>query len=620
MWYPAWLDNYGGDDESGWAQLNVDNMAWPDGIEVRIWDCDVYGNPSYSNVITLQFGSGGGAPGDFALAESIDPQTGYYVYDFSWTPSGVQGDYYVIYDIGVPYDDGLFNYHPNHNIFAWEYFDENTGSYHYEDEFHRFSGHYAIVCYNSYGSHDPVFSNLVDLNLPQLPFVPNTPGGFDARLTPDGISLKWNNNNNRETSYELLRYVESTSNPNTWVLDATFDSPTLGADQTSYVDESTEDGMTYRYTIAAVIEGSGSSSATTKSGTAATTAATKPEVQLQILFWGQNYTNNTTPIEVEAGQEIRLDAKLLYTAGVEFVRWSGLTPENAIFNYYMPPNHSSAKVVYLTESQLENSTVNFYFVSGSEAGTIETIFLAVSTSEGNVYAEVTFKVYKPESTITIKTNPPTVTLVKTDKGDTWRLFLGDKNKPGISFSVAALPANFKGSTQWVQVINSELRKLQTGKFDEKPGWHTFSVSNALDKEYGIGAASDPYPYATGLSTDDSPGQNLLAFLDPNYISAVSCQDTYTMWFQYTPPDLGMSYQGKKSKVIPVPVQYVTWSWSASATLTNPSNKWQWVIDPGAQVNPGQSTAPMGAFPQWNKIKPAGIFGIRFKHGNIIISI
>jgi len=552
IWYPANIEcKVDGSGEHGYAYFTFDHMAWPDGVEVKIWDQDIYGNPSYSNTIMLAFNEEGTAPNDFDVVETFDPQTDSWVYEFSWTPSGVSGETYVVYDIGVTWDDGAWL----HNLSG--ILDHNTGFYRFSSGY-QLSGHFAVTCYGHNGFHETqTFSNLVNLNSSHSIY-PNTPAGFGARLTPGGISLTWDNNNNRETGYELKRYIQSTSNPNTWVADGTFAGVTLGADVTSYVDASATDGLTYRYTIAAVI-GAASPSSTTTSGIATTTANAKPELTIELIWRGASILDssgnvilatgalltNHAAVNLPCGAAVALEARILVNgvprqSGVK-VTWDlgGADGIDYCRAYIpgtpgpVPVDEPIGKVVKC--GPLKRPVVTFYWVTPQTGQTFK------ATTGDGLTATATFDFWKPDLAVVEVHGPVRLTSN------------GLTAKVSTTIVWLASPPT-SGSLFFVQLVKSVRTCSQPGggltirRNTEGDYW--------LDTTYPYGGHFDPKLGAYTASDEPSwrfsqlPGWTPLGLTFDDHWSIRDDFKTWLMWQSDSPGS------------IPVPLSVLDWSWTA----------------------------------------------------------
>jgi hypothetical protein len=194
--------------------------------------------------------------------------------------------------------------------------------------------------------------------------------------------------------------------------------------------------------------------------------------------------------------------------------------------------------------------VTYYWVDGGEGRNVT----YTATVGGQQFsATTTFNVKRPTTSITTTTS--SVNCWGGD--DDWNLQFADPDVPaaGIVFEKQVTePTGFEGgSTKWVQVVSSILRRLQ---LTQGEAWHRMSGSNVLDGDY-------PYHTTGPNTTDDSPAQWHLN----SVLMSATCDDALTMYLMYKPT----------GTAIDVPLRKVYWWWEGAATRTGQTT---WELDLG----------------------------------------
>jgi len=182
-------------------------------------------------------------------------------------------------------------------------------------------------------------------------------------------------------------------------------------------------------------------------------------------------------------------------------------------------------------------------------------------------ATTTFNVKRPTASVTTETNH-----VAADANYVNGLALHFGNvtdgDQGIKFTQSVTePTGFTGGdTEWVQIVDATYRARQYNNGD----WEHLSGSG-LDTEY---------PYATGTTTDDSPG----TVLSDTY-KKKTVDDYFTMYLMYIPT----------GDSIYVPLREVSWFWSGTTTRTGPGT---WTLDDDSHsTDPSDENCT--TYPEWS---------------------
>lgn len=299
------------------------------------------------------------------------------------------------------------------------------------------------------------------------------------------------------------------------------------------------------------------------------TTVSKPKVN--ILLNGSVITNTTRDVIV--GQQISLSAQV--TGGTPTTpQWTipGTKVANYVVTYTDPSSPTSALVTELTNQNLTQPTINFYWVDGGDSRQVQ---YSVKVNNRIYTGRATFNVKRPTTQLTTTTGTVGLgTIQISDTGTTaFALHYGKPfgTTPGIFFSAnAAIPSNFSGDIIWVQVVNSRRTR--------KP------VKSNEQVLAGIGLDTE-FPYGEPNSGDeaDSPFEKLDS---PRSYSSISVNDTFTMWLLFKPKNLpGTS--------IYVPLKKVNWSWSGTGTRSASG----WIL-----LNTANTQNPTGVdtvdFPEW----------------------
>jgi hypothetical protein len=260
---------------------------------------------------------------------------------------------------------------------------------------------------------------------------------------------------------------------------------------------------------------------------------------------GVNITNKTQSTIV--GRRIPLTGEVI--GGTPTTKsWS--IPGNPIKGY--AASSVSAKVTNLSSSDLQQSSVAFYWVDGGSGREVT----YTVTVNGQIYSgKTTFNVKRPTATLTTTTG--SVTISGAHGVLAMSFGVPPPGNPGITFSASVTePSGFSGgSGAWFQVVDSTYRRYQENGGD----WYMLSGSKVCDSLF---------PYPGGYTTNDSP----LVGLSVDIQQRCVC-DEYAMHLMYKPT----------GTAIWVPLRKVEWYWSGHA-VRNGAN---WNLESSSHsTNPG----------------------------------
>jgi hypothetical protein len=321
---------------------------------------------------------------------------------------------------------------------------------------------------------------------------------------------------------------------------------------------------------------------------------TLPRVKVNIVANGKVMTDQ--PITIFAGQAVTLSIKASIAGTVVYPTWQGSW--TTVYAY--PATVQSATVIPVSQAQLKQDTVKFYWIDQGPKQVTLLFYLqkgyciegpANCVGQGNVTAK--FNVVGPTN---VKVTPVTSGTVTTDIGGKVnvtgkvacfdggkKVGLGDgKTNAGIAFSATAtMPSGSSGTFGWTQLVNSD--NFQFSGNNLPPANQSYS---------GLDVNPDTpttYMYGLGDSVDDSPGMPLGSGTGYTKVSRQMTATLYLMW-------MGDS----ASDTIPVPLGAITWFTGWTVTFnpqsTDPSCKW---TISGAYVR-SYAYVPSVQYPRWTK--------------------
>ncbi|MGO9096738.1 MAG: IPT/TIG domain-containing protein [Bryobacteraceae bacterium] len=297
------------------------------------------------------------------------------------------------------------------------------------------------------------------------------------------------------------------------------------------------------------------------------------------ILWGTacgSATQIGASMNVVAGQAITLVACMPGNTAVANPSWQ--LPQNVwITGGYAAGTTTGGQEA--PDPLTDQSTLMFYFVDSGGSW-------PVTVSTGQRTASVTFAVTGPSSVSInaplkgvniLPTNPPTLALGT------------PPTSAGIQFTVSATPpAGNAGTYSWVQLIKSDQYTLLTG---------TGSVQNCVPTTF----ATDPspeldnvYPYATGVTTNDSPSASL-----PDPMGEIQRAFQATMYLMWIPSPAG-NCSGTIACAVPVPLGTVGWQFCGDAinTLAPQSNSTTWLLNCSTSTPSPAPYQASTAYPEW----------------------
>ncbi|CAN5691336.1 hypothetical protein BH20ACI4_BH20ACI4_23100 [soil metagenome] len=288
--------------------------------------------------------------------------------------------------------------------------------------------------------------------------------------------------------------------------------------------------------------------------------------KLEILRNGQVISNPNSPVQnVIVGEKIDLTTRVVGGTGTQSNRqWT--TPGTRIANYEVtytnPQSQTNAFVTELTNENLTQSSIQFYWVDGGNPRNVQ---YSVRVNNKSYSAIAKFNVKKPTATITTTTGSVGLGIIQVSPVPNDTIFALHFGKPfvtnqaGIRFNGSvALPSGVTGETIWVQVVNSSRRTRRPNG-----GREEILQGSGLDTEF-------PYGEPNTADEADSPYEPLE--MPCNYV-AVSANDSFSTYLLFKP-------QVTNGTSIYIPLKKVDWSWSgtgtrglscSSWTLSNPTN-------------------------------------------------
>ncbi len=225
----------------------------------------------------------------------------------------------------------------------------------------------------------------------------------------------------------------------------------------------------------------------------------------------------------------------------------------------LPNSYAGATPYAYTAPGSYSQSWNFTTSDGG-SGSVSTNFNAVGPTDANV-----------------QTTTNAVMLL-TQAGSPF-LQMGNYNADlyGITFLGSANdPPGYTGTLTWVQVV----RKLSYTNIKANPVIAQTCIAPAgLDSQY-------PYDAYPGPNVNDSPSFPL----NSTMYSKEAPSESFTMYLLWSPP----------SALVPVPLGYVNWSWSASSAFANS----MWSLT-SSDSGPVSAFVASSAYPQWNAIVQSG---------------
>ena len=277
----------------------------------------------------------------------------------------------------------------------------------------------------------------------------------------------------------------------------------------------------------------------------------------RIYFNGRDVTNTTQKVAI--GQKIALT-----TATTEAGQTQSWTVSAKTVGGYTRGSKAEVKPTDFTKS----STTFFWTTLGTK-----NVTYTLTRKNGQTgTAKATFEAQGPTGA-NVTTKLGNVQIIANS-----RLSFGNIQTaaaPGITFTETAGASPKPGHFVWAQLVDFDtfLEYLSAG------GKLTCSFGAGLD---------NTFPYDTGASTNDSPGSGLQAIWNKAYQ-----QNRFRMF---------LMWQSSTSGSIPVPLGYVSWSWSGTAVQNMTTHVWS------LQIGSTKSASAFHAgsdFPLWTKVLTNG---------------
>jgi len=282
-------------------------------------------------------------------------------------------------------------------------------------------------------------------------------------------------------------------------------------------------------------------------------------VSANILLDGKIISNSLTTVAV--GKQIPLSASVNLSSGVTVASQSWTIPGNIVgVPYAALPNKEI--ITPITSEQLASSAVSFNWLDPADNRQVTYTYTLSNGQAG--YVQASFDILAPTP------QDPTLPLVTTELGSVGilgfppdKLSFGGVFTPGITFtSNVQSPLGYAGNLYWIQLVNSD--DLEKTKSD---GAKTTCTASGLDNVW----PNATWPYRTYVT--DTPQ----TFLRDEY-SQESVAESFTMYLLWQ-PSLPHS--------VPAPLGFISWGWSAAASLKHFLSIPYWALD-----GPGQSNAEL----------------------------
>ena len=297
-----------------------------------------------------------------------------------------------------------------------------------------------------------------------------------------------------------------------------------------------------------------------------------PAATIQLA--GQNISGTQS---VVVGQQIALSASVSLPSCMTFSSQSWSIPPGTAVGGYVnaagngPPDTTGGQVAALPPTSTSDPLplgYTFYWVSPGNSLNMSYQY-TMSGGFGSVNSPVATAAFNVAGPTSVSVSVPPLgqwEINQTNSGFALDFGLGISPDIGIQFNGRATsPSGYTDTYWWVQLIGSDSSTYTAG-------------SSTLNCTAGTGL-DNTIPYATGLSTADSPSLGL-----PSADSKVTRSDSFTMYFMWRP---GLTSD------IPVPLGYVAWQIYGDAVQSG--GTWTVQSDSTASANAFQAS---GSYPTW----------------------
>ncbi len=268
-------------------------------------------------------------------------------------------------------------------------------------------------------------------------------------------------------------------------------------------------------------------------------------VKVDIKRNGVSIVSNDPTVSV--GEKISLTGTVEPSAANAFVSSNQWTIQGTkkVKNYIA--DTTEGRVVPLEPADLENTSVNYYWVNGGED---QQVTYVVELGNRAFGIEAYCDVKRPSADLTSITS----TIIVIPNGQVRRLVFGN-NAPvqaGISYNLSNSMSNgADGNLSFIQTIISSTRgKKPIGSNEYTSG----TITNMLDKAI-------PYPHLS-----DSPFQDA----DTNIYDGICVDDNFSLWLMFKPTSANSIY---------VPIRRLNWQWKAIVTAPWTQIARQFTINP-----------------------------------------
>lgn len=289
----------------------------------------------------------------------------------------------------------------------------------------------------------------------------------------------------------------------------------------------------------------------------------------------------TTTQTVCVGEKISLKTKVEPT--LSGLSWQWTIPGTVVKDYKKetltgsPPGRTKRYVVELTDTDKQQSTIQFYWVDGADgrdvsvSGTKEEVTLTCTDT-------VTFDVKRPTlDNVASATGPVDVSSV-------WgflMLHFGTPTEPGCNWgAMVTAPTGFNGTLKFTQLVNLDHIKTYTSGTEETATTFESWLDNA--EPYG-----STYTATGGVQTtmvdNDSPGLGLAVGFKKIQVFA----DFYDVYVMFKPTGAGAIW---------VPIAKLEWGWGGTAESSDGGSTWSKTGGAAAPEDPSWSVTT--EFAEW----------------------
>jgi len=283
------------------------------------------------------------------------------------------------------------------------------------------------------------------------------------------------------------------------------------------------------------------------------------------------------PVDVKVGEKIELRGTVL-PEEMDTGKGDWTVPGKRVKGFKVEGD--TGKKDELEQKDLaQTPTVTFHWYDGGE--NLQVTYETKATNGKSLQGKAAFNVQEPELKMNIDEPPCDFVAVDVVWKDEDGLEHTDRellcDAPGTSYSIRfhhdPLPAEFPGSTQYVQIVNTQglVRRSQ----------HARTQCDMISRA----GLDETYPYSAGPEATDRPGADLDS-LD----LAVEVMHTFRMSLMYKPNGEGAIF---------VPIREAQWWWGGMARRANEySDNWD---TSGSEMGSYGSDVQAKDFLEWNQV-------------------